>query len=106
MPRPLSSMSKRSKVKVPIQRGPNYPEILQEIEYGGTEDPADRRLVLDIPTLELLMDRARASMSGRVVINHIGFRVQLLESDGHRWEHITLLGSEPKPEVSSLRFGV
>lgn len=97
---PLSAFSLRNIAKTsPIQL-PGRPEIVADRELGGPEDPADRRLVLDTTTLRMLLDRAEASSTSRVVIHQVGFRVQTLaDNSGHRWDHVTLLGLEAKPEV-------
>ena len=97
----LTELSKRNVVRPnPLQMGPGYPEVLGDRTIGGPEDPADRRLVLGVDDLQRLLDIARESPSRRVVLHHFGLRVQLLRSreDHHRWEHVTLLGSEAKPE--------
>lgn len=106
-PLPLEALAARNEIKPALQRGPDYPEVLSIREIGGPQDPADRRLILDVQTLEQLLAEARSSMSGRVVIHHAGLRVQTLRDrrSGHRWENLLLLGSETKPEVSGL-FGV
>lgn len=107
-PIPLTALSRRNVAKrKPLQYGPDYPEVLSDMEIGGPEDPADRRLVVDAATLQHLLDIARSSLSQRVVLHHVGLRVQVLrDSDtGHRWEHVTLIGSEPKPEPVSALLG-
>jgi len=106
-PLPLEALSRMNEVKPSLQRGPDYPEVLAVREIGGPRDPADRRMVLDTKTLEHLLDVARASLSGRVVVHHAGLRVQTLRDreTGHRWENVLLIGSEAKPEVGGL-FGV
>lgn len=90
----------------PLQYGPNYPEVVSEVTIGGPEDPADRRLVLDADTLRHLLNLANASLTNRVVLHHLGLKVQVLRdpATGHRWEHLTLIGSEPKSESTGF-FG-
>lgn len=106
MPEPLSHLSRRSVAKPPLQRGPDYPDVVSVREIGGPEDPADRRLVLDVATLEELLARAKASPTRRVVVHGIGLRVQLLDDGAHRWEHVTLLGRAPEPEqIPFIGFG-
>ena len=105
MPVPLSALSLRNVAKPPLQRGEDYPEVLSVREIGGPEDPADRRLVVDLATLEQLCEVARTSLSQRVVIHGIGLRVQTLRDrqSGHRWDHVVLIGREPKPGYLALR---
>lgn len=107
MPQPITSLSQRNVVRTPLQRGPGFPEVLRDFEVGGPEDPADRRLILDSKTLRHLLDLAETSPSGRVVLHHIGLRVQVLEDQpsGHRWENVSLIGTEAKPETSGLFKG-
>lgn len=105
MPASLSALSARNVVHPALQVTAGYPVVLSTMDIGGPMDPADRRLVLDVQTLEHLLSLARSSITGRVVLHHLGLRVQVLrDSSGHIWEHLTLLGSEPKPE-SALLFG-
>lgn len=109
MPQPLTALSRRCIVNPrPLQMGPSYPHVVLDREIGGPEDPADRRLILDARTLEALLDIARRSTTQRVVLHHIGLRVQTLEDreNGHRWDHCTLIGSEPKPEPAPLNIEV
>lgn len=106
-PIPLSALSVRNVVTTnPLQFGPNHPEVVGQHEIGGPQDPADRRLVLDAATLRHLLEIANTSMTQRVVLHHLGLKVQVLRDrkTGHTWEHLTLIGSEPKPETSLL-FG-
>ena len=98
-PMPLESLSRSCRFKTPIQRGPDYPEILQERDIGGPEDHADRRLILDVPLLTELLEVARSSLSQRVVIHRVGLRVQVVDNGQHRWEHIRLIGLAPEPEL-------
>ena len=106
-PLPLTALSRRNVARVTLQRGPGYPEVISDREIGGPNDATDRRLILDIPTLQHLIDVARTSISQRVTLHHFGVRVQLLRDadSGHVWEHLTLIGTEPKPERSDLFKG-
>lgn len=102
MPQPLTALSQRNVIKPTLQRGPGHPEVLADREIGGPHDPTDRRLVVDSRTLAHLLEIARSSTSGRVVLHQLGIRVQTLRdhTTGHIWDHCTLLGTEPGPEVT------
>lgn len=104
MSRPLSDFAPSLREVPVLQRGPGYPETLSVFEVGGPSDSADRRLVVDRATLEQLLDVARASLTGRVVLHRVGLRVEVLESGGHRWEHVILIGGELRPESPPI-FG-
>lgn len=70
---------------------------------GGPEDPADRRLVLRRQELESLLDLARASSVGAVVLHQVGLVVQMHRSpDGHLYEAVKLIASEVKPETAAF----
>jgi len=108
-PAPLSALSARNVVTAnPLQFGPDHPEVLGQHDIGGPEDPADRRLILDSETLGELTRIANTSLTGRVVLHSIGLKVQVLRDrrNGHVWELLTLIGTEPKPETSLLFDGV
>lgn len=97
---PLSALSERLVHRAILQL-PNRPTILADVEIGGPQDSADRRLVLDVEQLEYLLARARASATGRVVVHKFGLRCQLLQEDnGHRWNNCYLIG-EVAPEVAA-----
>jgi len=99
---PLSALSDRQ-VERAILHEPGRSTV-RDIEIGGPKDPADRRLFLDVETLEALLAQARASLTGRVVIHGIGLRVRTLLEDGHRWDVVYLLGREPVPETTQIEF--
>jgi len=107
MSQPITSLSQRNVVRTPLQKGPSFPEVIRDFEVGGPEDPADRRLILDSKTLRHLLDIAEGTPTGRVVLHQIGLRVQVLQErdGGHRWENVTLIGTEAKPETSGLFTG-
>lgn len=103
---PLTALSGRSVLRTPVQLGPDYPEVLHDREIGGPRDPSDRRLVLSVAELEQLLEHARASLTQRAVLHHVGLRVRTLQgSDGHRWDHVTLIGSRIEPEPAPIPGG-
>ena len=82
--------------------------VLQDTEYGGPQDHTDRRMMLDVDTLETMLKVARTSATQRCVVHKIGVRAILLREDdtGHRWEEIHMIGLTPRPEVTDLTFRV
>lgn len=98
MSRPLDQFTTTLREVPSLQRGPGYPETLRTFEVGGPSDPADRRLVVDRRTLEQMLDVARSSLTGRVVLHRVGMRVEVLDDGSHTWEHVVILGGELRPE--------
>lgn len=100
---PLNALSGRSYPRTPVQFGPGYPEVVFDREIGGPQDPSDRRLVLSVQELEEMLAQARASLTQRVVVHHIGLRVRTLQDRaGHRWDHVTLIASRMEPEPAPI----
>lgn len=80
--------------------------IRSDTVYGGpeAEPTADRRWVMDVDELQRLLDVARRSPTGRVVVHHAGLRVRRVLDGSHTVEMLAMVGSEPVPEPFSL-FG-
>ena len=79
--------------------------VLRDVVYGGpdAEPAADRRLVLDATQLQHLLDIARQSPTGRVVIHHAGLRVRrVLVNATQVVEVLKVVGTDPQPEPFSL----
>lgn len=102
MTRPLAQFAPTLREVPVLQRGPGYPETVRTFEVGGPSDPADRRLVVDRATLEQLLDVAKASLTGRVVLHRVGLRVEVLDDGSHSWEHVVILGGELRPEQAPI----
>lgn len=70
----------------------------------GPLKDGDRRLIVDVETLEALLDLAKGSYTKRVVLHKVALRVELRETpDGHRyelWKFVTLQGGGAAPERS------
>ena len=107
---PLSALSKLAFNRAGLHL-PGRDPVVADVQYGGpaepelaiSGDPTDRRLILDSGTLDLLLQVARSSLTGRVVIHHAGVRVrQYRAPDGHLYEIVTLVGDAPKPEESAI----
>lgn len=85
---------------------PGRPTVIRDVQYGGEDDPTDRRLVLHSAQLRELLAQAEASLTQRVVLHGFGVRVQLLrDRTGHLHEHCTIVGSKLEPEPAPLGLG-
>lgn len=93
---PLSALSNLILQKDALSRAGE--RIVRDVQYGGPEDPTDRRLILDTRTLRQLLEVAESSITGRVIIHHAGVRCRQYESGGHLYEVITLVGDQPISE--------
>lgn len=83
---------------LPLQR-PGLHELDWEAVLGGPKGGQDSRLFLDAPTLERLLEFARASLSGRVQIDMVGVKIrQWIAPGGHRYQTWTFVSIPPKPE--------
>jgi len=80
--------------------------ILRDIQYGGVEDPTDRRMVLSQEELEKLLEVAKASPTRRAVLHHVGVRVQLVQptDSEHRYEVVRLVVGSIKAEQRPIGF--
>lgn len=66
---------------------PGRDRVVAESVLGGPESSVDARLILSRAELEQLLDVARSSLTGRVVLRRPGLRVRLFEApNGHRYE--------------------
>lgn len=82
------------------------PTVVRDVQYGGEQDPTDRRLVLHVAQLRALLAQAEDSLTQRVVLHGFGVRVQLLrDRSGHMYEHCTFVGVKLEPEPTPLRMG-
>lgn len=103
-PLPLTALSHRCVAGAGLQMGPAFPEVISDVEIGGPQDSTDRRLILDVKLLSMLLEVARSSSTRRVVLHKLGLRVQRLRDrqSGHVWDHLTLLGLAPEPEEVNI----
>lgn len=90
---------------------PGRDRLVRESVLGGPTSSADARLYLSIADLEKLIEIARSSVTGRVVLNRPGIRVRLWEApNGHRFESWSIVAAEARAETSSflsnLREGI
>lgn len=82
----------------PLQR-PGTDTLLRTSTVGGPDLPGDRRVFLSARLLDDLLQRAKASPTLRVQIDHAGVRVDLYrQPDGHQYEVWTLIGAPPRAE--------
>lgn len=73
--------------------------LVHERVLGGPAVPLDTRLILSRGELEDLLAVARASLTGRVVVERCGLRIRVWRTDaGHQYETWTLLGAQATPE--------
>lgn len=94
----------------PLQR-PNRDRLLRTVVLGGPETRLDHRLYLSTRELEMLLDVARASPTGRAILPSAGVRVDqyLHEPDGggptYQYEVWRLVSGRPYPELGGLIGG-
>jgi hypothetical protein len=82
----------------PLQR-PGQDTLLRTAVVGGPDAGGDRRVYLSATLLGKLLEVARSSAMGRVVVGHAGLRVDLYRrDDGHEYEVWSLVGDQPVPE--------
>lgn len=108
-PEKFSDFSPHSFERPPIQEGAI--RVIWDRQFGGPADdlgnpgdPQDCRMVLSRRELEALLEVAKASLTGRVVIHQAGIRVRLLEDGGHRFKSLRLVGGKVEPETAAI-FG-
>lgn len=82
----------------PLQM-PDHDEHIRTEVYGGPESKRDQRLILSRAELAILLEMARDSPTGRVVIEQAGLEVKFHRAkSGHPYTTWRLLGIKPKPE--------
>lgn len=82
---------------------PGRDRCVAESVLGGPTASVDARLILSRSDLESLLDIARSSLTGRVVLNRPGLRVRLFESpSGHRYEVWTFVAAEAVAEQNPI----
>lgn len=85
---------------------PGRPTVLRDVQFGGDDDPTDRRMVLHVAQLRELLAVAENSLTQRIVMHNFGVRVQLLRAkDGHVYEHCTLVASKLEAEAAPMGLG-
>ena len=78
---------------------PGRDRLVRDSTLGGPEVAVDARMILSRADLEAMLDVARSSLTGRVVLKRPGVRVRLFEApSGHRYEVWTIVASEAEPE--------
>lgn len=74
-------------------------ETLREYTLGGPDCGRDVRLFLDRKVLEHLLDVAKSSNTGRVVLYGAGIKMKVRRSkSGHMYESLHLTSRYPVPE--------
>lgn len=89
---------------VPLQE-PGRDEIVRVIEFPHPDNPSvsgrDRRLVIDLPTLDQVAEIAKHSLTKRAVWHGVGIRVETRrDRNGHLYEVWKLTAAEVVPEHS------
>ena len=102
MSRPIARIIKSSTSR--LLAAPGRARQIAEFQYGGPEDPQDRRLLLSVQELERLLRAAKASLAQRVQIDNVGWIVTVWEDPrtGHRFETVRFVGRKPKAEPTPL----
>ncbi len=92
-------------VEGPVQL-PDRDERVRISTLAGPSKGLDTRMVLSVRELELLLDKARHSVTGRVVIPQVGIRVDLYRRPGgHQYEVWRIVGRDAVPERHGLVGG-
>ena len=82
----------------PLQ-DPNQDVCLREYQLGGVHSNRDVRFIADTEMLEALLEVARLSKTGRVILNRAGIKMKVKRArTGHIYETLHLTGLQPIPE--------
>lgn len=74
--------------------------LIREAEFGGPGSDRDSRFYFDRKELEQLLEIAKTSVSGRVIIERAGIKVRLYAApSGHQYESWHLIGTRAVPEA-------
>lgn len=81
--------------------------VVSDVVFGGkvTEPTADRRFVVDIRSLEQMLEAARQSPQGLAVIHHAGVRVRRVRDGAAVVDVLCIVGDNPAPVPFSLSGG-
>jgi len=83
----------------PIQRAGKHRLVREAYVPGDVGGGDDRQMLLDVKTLEHLLDVARESKMSRAMIPCCRLKVQLWQREnGTTYETWTILGGKPRPE--------
>lgn len=78
---------------------PGRHRLVRDSTLGGPDVAVDARMILSREDLESMLEVARASLTGRVVLKRPGIRVRLFEDPaGHRYEIWTIVAAEAEAE--------
>lgn len=90
----------------PIQL-PGQDKILRTYTLGGPNCGRDIRFIIDVETLEYMIDIARKSQTRRAVIPSAGIKLMVRQATtGHVYETLHLEGGIPIPEQPPEKFSV
>jgi hypothetical protein len=81
--------------------------VVSDVVFGGPdiEPEADRRFVVDIRSLEHMLEAARQSPQGLAVIHHAGVRVRRVRDGAAVVDVLYIVGDNPAPVPFSLQGG-
>jgi len=92
-----------SMIGQPAQPDGLLDKLVSEQTIGGPLDPRDTRMILHRRDLEMLLEVAKTSLSGTVVLNRAGLKVKTwCTREGHHYQTMTLLSAPPKPGASPV----
>ncbi len=89
----------------PLQR-PGHDELIWEEVVGGPESARDQRLLIDVRTLEHLLEVAKASLTQRAQLDQVGIHARVWRAkSGHVYATWMLVHKPAKPEMSRALVG-
>ena len=88
-----------------VEHGPDDPpaglkdDLIATNVMGGPLNTDDVRMIFDRKSLEHLLDVAKSSMSGRVILHHAGIKQRIWRTgDQHIYQTLSVVSDPPKPE--------
>jgi hypothetical protein len=82
-------------------------EIMREYTFNSQLNDQDVRMYLDIPTLEKLLEVARQSRLGKVILHGAGIKVSVRRSrDGHIYSVLGITSYGPRPVRAPTNFSM
>ena len=90
----------------PVQL-PGQDKILRTYTLGGPNCGRDVRFIIDVETLEYMIEIARQSQTNRALIPSAGIKLMVRQSNvGHVYETLHLEGGRPVPEKPPETFSL
>lgn len=103
---PLQELPFQSAQFTGLEHNPRV-TVVSDVVFGGptVEPTADRRFVVDIRSLEQMLEAARQSPQGLAVIHHAGVRVRRIRDGSALVDALYIVGDNPTPVPFSLQGG-